>query len=66
MLGTPVRDHGGAIEQEEQEGEADGDNGTGEKCMKLEMERVDREGPERVIIILRLDGTRFWLGQVRR
>ena len=51
MLGTPVRDHGGAIEQEEQEGEADGDNGTGEKCMKLEMERVDKEGPERVTIM---------------
>ena len=48
----PVRYHGGAIEQEEQEGEADGDDGTGEKkCMKLEMERVDREGPERVIIM---------------
>ena len=51
MLGTPVRDHGGAIEQEEQEEEADGDNGTGGKCMKLEMERVDKEGPERVIIM---------------
>ena len=44
MLGTPVRCHGGTIEQEEQEGEADGENGTGEKCMKLEMERVDKEG----------------------
>ena len=31
MLGTPVRYLGGAIEQEEQEREADGDNGTGEK-----------------------------------
>ena len=51
MLGTPVRDHSGTIEQEEQEGEADGDNGTGEKCMKLEMERVDKEGPERVTIM---------------
>ncbi len=48
MLGTPVRCHG---EQEEQEGEADGDNGTGEKCMKLEMERVDKEEPERVTIM---------------
>ncbi len=51
MLGTPVRDHSGTIEQEEQEGEADGDNGTGGKCIKLEMERVDKEGPERVTII---------------
>ena len=51
MFGTPVRDHGGAIEQEEQEGEADGDNGTGEKCMKLEIGRVDKEGPERVTLM---------------
>jgi hypothetical protein len=51
VLGTPVKDHGGVIEQEEQEAEADGDNGTGEKCMKLEMERVDKEGPERVTIM---------------
>ena len=47
--GTLVGDYGRTIEQEEQEGEADGDNNTGEKCMKLEMERVD-EGPVRVII----------------
>ena len=55
MLGTPVRDYGGAIEQEEQEVEADGDNGTGEKCMKLEMERVNKEGPERVVTLMRLE-----------
>jgi hypothetical protein len=29
---------GRTIEKAEHEGEADGDNGTGEKCMKLEME----------------------------
>ena len=39
--------------------EADGDNGTGEKCMKLEMERVDKEGPERVII-MRLERGFAW------
>ncbi len=59
MLGMPVRDHGGAIEQEEQEVEADGDNGTGEKCMKLEMERVDKEGPERVTL-MRLERGFAW------
>jgi hypothetical protein len=55
VLWTPVRDYTGAIEQEEQEGEADGDNGTGEKCMKLEMERVNKEGPERVVTLMRLE-----------
>ena len=40
VLGTPVRDHAGAIEQEEQEGKAGGDNGAGEKCIKWEIEEA--------------------------
>ncbi len=42
-LGTPVRDHGEAIEQEEQEGKADGDNGVGEECIKWEIDGKRRQ-----------------------
>ena len=65
MFGTPVRDHGGAIGQEEQEEEADGDNGTGKKCMKLEMGRVDKDRGTRKSDN-NATGTRFLLGQVGR
>ena len=51
------------LSRRSREREADGDNVTGEKCMKLagDGRRVDEEGPERVIIST---GTRFLLGQV--
>jgi hypothetical protein len=39
----PVRDHGEAIEQEEQEGKADGDNGAGEECIKWEIDGKRRQ-----------------------
>jgi hypothetical protein len=64
-LGTPVRDHGEAIEQEEQEGTADGDNGVGEECIKWEIDGKRRQRGTR-----KSDnsatGTRFLLGQVGR
>ena len=43
VLGTPVRDHAEAIEQEEQEGKADGDNGAGEECIKWEIDGKRRQ-----------------------
>ena len=65
VLGTPVRDHGEAIEQEEQEGNADGDNGVGEECIKWEI-----DGKRRQRGTTKSDnsatGTRFLLGQVGR
>ena len=65
VLGTPVRDHAGAIEQEEQEGEADGDNGAGERCIKWEIDGERRQRGTR-----KSDnsatGARFLLGQVGR
>ncbi len=66
MLGTPVRDHAGAIEQEEQEGKAGGDNGAEEKCIKWEIDGKRRQRGTR-----KSDnsatGTRFFLrGQVGR
>jgi len=65
VLGTPVRDHGEAIEQEEQEGKADGDNGVGEECIKWEIDGKRRQRGTR-----KSDnsatGTRFLLGQVGR
>ena len=65
VLGTPVRDHAGAIEQEEQEGKAGGDNGAGEKCIKWENDGKRRQRGTR-----KSDnsaaGTGFLLGQVGR
>ncbi len=65
VLGTPVRDHAGAIEREEQEGKAGGDNGAGEKCIKSENDGKRRQRGTR-----KSDnsatGTRFLLGQVGR
>jgi hypothetical protein len=65
VLGTPVRDNGEAIEQEEQEGKADGDNGAGEKCIKWEIDGKRRQRGTR-----KSDnsatGTRFLRGQVGR
>ena len=65
VLGTPVRDHAGAIEQEEQKGEADGDNGAGEKCIEWEIDgkriqRWTRKSDNSAT------GARFLLGQVGR
>ena len=65
VLGTPVRDHAESIEQEEQEGKADGDNGAGEECIKWEIDgkrrqRGTRESDNSAT------GTRFLLGQVGR
>ncbi len=42
----PVRDHAEAIEQEEQEGKADGDNGAGEECIKWEIDGKRRDQRE--------------------
>ena len=66
MLGTPVRDHAGAIEQEEQEGKTGGDNGAGEKCIKWEIdgERRQRRGTRKSDNSA--TGARFLLGQVGR
>ena len=66
VLGTPVRDYAGAIEQEEQEGKAGGDNnGAGEKCIKWEIDGKRRQRGTR-----KSDnsatGTRFLRGQVGR
>lgn len=65
MLGTPLRDHAGAIEQEEQEGKAGGDNGAGEECIKREIDGQRRQRGTR-----KSDnsatGARFLLGQVGR
>jgi hypothetical protein len=64
VLGTPSRDHGEAIEQEEQEGRADGDNGVGEACINwISMEREDKEGPGRRVTIVRLERG-FCLGKL--
>ena len=65
MLGTPVRDHAGAIEQEEQEGKAGGDNGAGERCIKWEIDgkrrqRGTRKSDKSATV------TRFLRGQVGR
>ena len=43
VLGTPVKDHAEAMEQEEQEGKADGDNGAGEECIKWEIDGKRRQ-----------------------
>ena len=65
VLGTPVGDHAGAIEQEEQEGKAGGDNGAGERCIKWEIDGKRRQRGTR-----KSDnsatGTRFLRGQVGR
>ncbi len=65
VLGTPVRDHGEAIEQEEQEGKADGDNGAGEECIKWEIDGKRRQKGTRQSDSS-ATGTRFLLGQVGR
>ena len=65
VLGTPVRDHGEAIEQEEQEGKADGDNGVGEECIKWEINGKRRQRGTRKSNNS-ATGTRFLLGQVGR
>jgi hypothetical protein len=65
VLGTPVRDHGEAIEQEEQEGKADGEDGVGEECIKWEIDGKRRQRGTRKSDN-RATGTRFLLGQVGR
>ena len=65
VLGTPVRDHAGAIEQEEQEEKAGGDNGTGEKCIKWEIDGKRRQRGTRKSENS-ATGTRFLRGQVGR
>ena len=53
-----MRDHAGAIEQEEQEGKADGDNGAGEKCIKWEID--GKRIPERVCVFVCVVSVRFF------
>ena len=65
VMGTPVRDHAEAIEQEEQEGKADGDNGAGEECIKWESDGKRRQRGTRQSDNS-ATGTRFLLGQVGR
>ena len=65
VLGTPVRGHGEAIEQEEQEGKADGDNGVGEECIKWEIDGKRRQRGTRKSENS-ATGTRFLRGQVGR
>ncbi len=51
MLGTPVRDHERTRVNEERGGEADKEDGTeGEKCMKLALERKEKERARKMLM----------------